>query len=287
MTTKDWLLPRDSGPTDPEWLWKGTPVEATGLHRVLGHDWGERVACEVAKLLAVPAAVVELGSLDGDRGVVCRSFASARAGHPSLSNASELLPTVVAGYDQDKTGVAPGYTLDAVFDVLAESAAPAGSDPVVADGQTAFAGVLMMDALIANQDRHHDNWGVVQAPEGTKQLAPAFDQACCLGYQATADDKRRRIEEGRVEEWAARGRSNQFEGKPNLVELAHEALGRVPEDGAKFWLERLESVTLEQMRIVIDRVPGDRMSQVDRTFAVEVMRVNRRRILDGWDAPGD
>jgi hypothetical protein len=287
VTTKDWLVPPDGGAADPEWLWKETAVESSGLERVLGHDWGERVAFEVATVLGVPAAVVELGRRSGRRGVVCRSFASARAGDPALANASELLPNVVEGYDPEKTGEAPGYALDSVFDVLAEVAPPAGSDPAVPDGRSAFAGILMMDALIANQDRHHDNWGVLQGQDGTAQLAPAFDQACCLGYQATADDKARRLEEGRVGDWAARGRSNQFEGRPPLVRLAHNALERIPAEVARFWLERLESVTLEQMQAVVGRVPGDLMSQVDRTFAVEVMVSNRRRILDGWHARGD
>lgn len=285
-TTKDWLLPPGSGDRDPEWLWKEVSVETSGLYRELGQDWGERVAVEVANLLAVPAARVDLGRRDGKRGVVCRSFASDRAGDPALTNASELLPNVVAGYDPHKTGESPGYTLDAVIELLTDVEAPDGSDPVVPDGRSAFAGVLLLDALIANRDRHHDNWGLVQTSEGVARLAPAFDQACCLGYQANEDDKKRRLDEDRVREWAERGRSNQFEGHPNLVDLAVEALGRIPAGASAFWIARLKSVTLHDMESVVRRVPDELMSQVDRTFAIRVMDVNRRRILDAWNARG-
>lgn len=287
VTTKDWLLPPDAEQDDPEWLWKEVAVEATGLERTLGHDWGERCATEVARLLEVPVAVVELGRRAGIRGVISESFASARAGQPPLNNASELLPTVVDGYEASKIGEVEGYTLESVWALLDGVAPPDGSTTDVLDARSGFAGILVMDALIANQDRHHDNWGLVQTSEGAARLAPAFDQACCMGYQATEADKERRLAENRVGEWAERGKSNQFEGKPSLVDLAHDALARISPTGASCWLDRLEAVTLDDMQEVVDRVPDDLMSQVDRTFAVQVMAVNRRRILDGWSARGD
>lgn len=286
-TAKEWLLPPDAGETEPEWLWKEIAVESTGLVRPLGHDWGERVASEVSGLLGVPAHEVQLARRGDTRGVVCRSFASDRAGHPVLSNANELLPNVVSGYNPSMKGEAPGYTLDAVFTVLGGVAPPPDSEEVVETAAAAFVGVLVLDALIANQDRHHENWGVLQdRTSGETLLAPAFDQACCLGYQERENYKERLLEASDVERWAGRGRSNQFEGRPNLVDLAMDGLGRVDDSVAAFWMNRLESVTLADMEYVVAAVPEDLMSQVDRKFAIHVMHVNQRRILDAWASHG-
>lgn len=73
----------------------------------------------------------------------------------------------------------------------------------------------MLDAVIGNQDRHHDNWGVIDTQDGARYLAPAFDLASCLGYQALAERKLRDLDRGDVASWAKRGRSNQFDGRPN------------------------------------------------------------------------
>jgi len=73
----------------------------------------------------------------------------------------------------------------------------------------------MLDAVIGNQDRHHDNWGVIDTQDGARYLAPAFDLASCLGCQALAERKLRDLDRGDVASWAKRGRSNQFDGRPN------------------------------------------------------------------------
>lgn len=282
-TAKEWLIDPDGDADEPEWLWKEVAVEHTGLERQLGHDWGERVAREVAGLLGVPAHEVQLARRGERRGVVCRSFASDRAGHPALSNANELLPNFVAGYDPNKKGEAAGYTLDAVFAVLDDVAPPAGSDNVVQDAHAAFAGVLVLDALIANQDRHHENWGILQdRTSGETLLAPAFDSACCLGYQERQDKKTRLLDTGEIDRWARRGRANQFESRPNLVDLAIECLGRLDRSVAAFWMRQLKSVTCAKLQAVVTPVPDDLMSQVDRSFAVILMCTNQKRILDAW-----
>lgn len=47
----------------------------------------------------------------------------------------------------------------------------------------------MLDALVANLDRHHENWGIVVDPSGLlpTELAPTFDHASSLGDEGCAD----------------------------------------------------------------------------------------------------
>jgi hypothetical protein len=281
VTTKYWLRPPDVDNEADEWLWKEVAVEATGLRRTLGHDWSERVAAEVARRLGVPAATVELGRRHGARGVICRTFAPHGSGL-ALSNASELLPTVVDGYDSQRKREVPGYTLHAAFTVLDGCGPPPGAPDGMTDAASVFAGYLMLDAVIGNQDRHHDNWGVITTADGSRYLAPAFDQASCLGYQETQHRKQRLLADGTVGSWARRGRSNHFEGCPNLVDHAVNALSLVSAAAAQRWLDQLASVRDGEWTTMLERVPDDRASQVDRRFAAEILQINGRRMLDEW-----
>ncbi len=281
ITTKYWLRPPGVDDEAEEWLWKKAKEETSGRRRILGHDWSERVATAVANRLGIPASRVELATREGLRGVVSKTFAPHNSGL-QLSNASVLLPNVVDGYDTLKKREVARYDLDAAFAVLAPYGPPPGAPDGIADGASAFVGYLMLDAVIGNQDRHHDNWGVIDTHDGGRYLAPAFDLASCLGYQAPGDRKLRDLHRGDVESWARKGRSNHTDGRPNLVIHAVDALARIPRPAAQAWLDRLASVGDEEWEPMLAAVPDDLMSQVDRRFAVEILKVNRRRVLDEW-----
>ena len=55
-----------------------------------------------------------------------------------------------------------------------------------------------MDALIGNTDRNNSNWGVIVREDGTKELAPVYDNGNCLNskwddekMQAVLSDEKR------------------------------------------------------------------------------------------------
>jgi hypothetical protein len=166
--------------------------------------------------------------------------------------------------------------------VLAGVAPP---DPDVPPHVTAFdvfAGYLLLGALVANQDRHEENWAVLRPlpGQGPVTLAGSYDHGSSLGFNLT--DQRRALVLGRdgVADWAAKGTAQRFEraseGRLTLVELASKALslcspaarahgrGRVAEVDAAFW---------EQ---VVARVPE--LSDPARRFAVELLAVNHGRL---------
>ena len=56
-----------------------------------------------------------------------------------------------------------------------------------------FIGYLMLDTWIANQDRHHENWGLLVAPPQGVHLAPSYDHASCLGANETDKNRAERL----------------------------------------------------------------------------------------------
>ena len=72
-----------------------------------------------------------------------------------------------------------------------------------------FADYLVLDALIGNTDRHHENWGLLMKQVGDHLqgiLAPTFDHVSALGRELldTKEGKGRErlLQEGRVGDYA-------------------------------------------------------------------------------------
>lgn len=279
---KQWL----EAPDGVQWLFKVARTKTVaGEMRVFGEDWSEKAAREIGLLLGIPVPEVQLahrttaaGKLE--RGSLVRNFLHQGE---ALAHGNELLARADPNYDRDRTREVVGYTLDAVWAALDGYGPPPGMDAVISTAAAAFAGYLVFDALIANTDRNHENWAAVIPFRGQPWRAPSFDHATSLGFQEPSDRKRDWLADGSgaaVHRWAENGRSSHFEGKPGLVELACAALRRVPAAAATYWRERIASLSPTVWRTTIDAVPADLLSQHDRTFASEIVRVNQERLLD-------
>lgn len=101
----------------------------------------------------------------------------------------------------------------------ATSAAKCDSPPGFQDLGAAgvFADYLVLDAWVANQDRHDRNWAVLERADAhaRRRLAASFDHTSSLGFNLL-DAARRRILRDRagIETWVARGRAGQCEHDP-------------------------------------------------------------------------
>jgi hypothetical protein len=198
-----------------------------------------------------------------------------------LIHGNELLQRLNPAYDKTQTREAAGYTLGAVWEVLGAFRPPPELPGALAPATDVFAGYLMFDAVIANTDRHHENWAVIQPTVGTAWLAISFDHAMCLGFQEPVDRKVTLLADAaEVLRWVERGRSNHCEGEPGLLELAVDGLDRCSSAARGHWLGHLASLSRDDWATTIDRVPHHLMSQVDRTFASAIIERNRERLLD-------
>lgn len=101
----------------------------------------------------------------------------------------------------------------------ATSAAKCDSPPGFQDLGAAgvFADYLVLDAWVANQDRHDRNWAVLERADAhaRRRLAASFDHTSSLGFNLL-DAARRRILRDRagIETWVARGRAGSSNTTP-------------------------------------------------------------------------
>lgn len=275
---KVWL----EDPAGSRWLFKQVREDDQGVR---GEDWAEKLACELGRRLMIPVATVELARHDFARGtsvgIISRTVLEGGVSEGwALEHGNELLLDRDPGYARSRRGEVPGYTVDAVWAVLADHA-PTPDQPLPrgAGVHFLFGGFLLLDALIANTDRHHENWAVIRTPTGSSHLAPSFDHASSLGFQEPQKTKEAILAEDRIDAWLRRGRTK-FQGRPRMTELAMTWLERLTDDERAEWHRRLAFLTADEVRSTIEGVPAARMSQVDRSFAYQVVTLNHSRLLD-------
>jgi hypothetical protein len=270
---KFWYRAKDD---EPEWLFK-FPQANTGQH------WAEKIAAEVAARLKVLHAQVELAVFQGVRGSATESFA--RYGR-SLYHGNQILAGQVLGYDPMKEFRQSDHTLTNIFAALDRAFLVPHS---AHRAKAMFANYVVLDALIGNTDRHHENWGILMKRVGDDWegiLAPTFDHASSLGRELLDTGERkcreRLIQEGGVGEYAEKAHGAIFWETTDrrglspleLVRRAatlHQELFRPP-------LARLKRLDKDGVETIVGRVPSDWMTPLARQFAVELMCYNFKEL---------
>jgi len=190
------------------------------------------------------------------------------------------------------------HTVERVFSILGQDwvTRPDGisASPGIVDATDVFAGYLVLDALVGNTDRHHENWAVVVPSHDAGgamrrrevRLAPTYDHASCLSFNLTDAERLDRLAPGgnrSVETFADKAVSKLYldvTASKSLSPLAAfvEATNRKPAT-RRAWIQRVRQVGDEEIRAVIEPVPELRMSSAAREFAYALLRLNRARIL--------
>lgn len=252
-----------------------------------GEDWAEKVACELAALLRIPHAHYDLALWKGRRGVVSDSFLPSGG---RLIHGNELLAKIVPQYPTTKFFRVRQHSLRGVTSLVQFSQPPIDAClfPEVQTAVDVFIGYLMLDAWIGNQDRHHENWGLVLARDGSVHLAPSYDHASCLGRIETDTEKHERLttkDKNRTVEYYIGKASSAFYASPTTKKPlstldAFRSAARSHTLAGLAWLKRLEAVSSDQTEQILRLVPPDRISEVSVQFAQRMLELNRFRLLD-------
>lgn len=255
-----------------------------------GEDWSEKLASEVAAALGVPHARVELAVCEEQPGTISLGFTDEAS---SLIHGNELLQRHLPAYLTDAGYHASMHTVAAVLHALGNNSIhpPAGAEePDLVTAVDWFMGYLMLDALLGNTDRHHENWAVLERwglQDRRIELAPSYDHASSLGRELTDGDRTARLTgkdlRRTVVAYAAKTRSALYrspeEPRPlSPIDALREAMPR-SRRAALRWLERLAHLSEADLTALVYRVPLERMTEPARRFAITLMATNRVALL--------
>lgn len=148
-----------------------------------------------------------------------------------------------------------------------------------------MAGYLMFDVLIANQDRHEENWGFIWF-NNQAYLAPTFDHASSLGRELRDDRRAMKLahkdDDHNVVGYASRARSQLYDRKSGerltTVAAFLEFAAYCKED-AKFWIGQLARLDEGYFRRLFSDVPDTHITGIGREFAVQLLLENKKRLL--------
>lgn len=260
-----------------------------------GENWAEKASSELAQLLGLPHALYELAAWRGRQGVLSPSFVSSGA---RLIHGNELVlgKVTVASDDENlRFYQQRSHTASRVFRFLELNndivRPPEGFLPFdgVHTALSVFIGYLLFDVWIANQDRHSENWGVIQMAEEL-YIAPTYDHGSSLGRQET-DERRAMMMTTKdigasLASYVRRARSAMY---PNVAGDAKakayfnlelfEIAAKLDPVAARAWMEKLSAVPVEAIRFVLDRIPPEHISDIGRDFTERLLSLNRDRIL--------
>lgn len=261
--------------------------------RGTGEDWAEKISCELCSLLGIPHVHYEMAWQveTGRPGVVCQSCIRSPE---VLILANQLLVAADPKYPVDRPRYkAEKHTIEAAVEVLAGIGTPASEwcDNLPAGIQSAldvFVGYLMLDAWIANQDRHHENWAAILL-NNELRLSPTFDHGAALARNITDDEREKRLSTRDagygIAAFAKKAKSAFYsDASPERTLTTHDAwrtISSYAPHASCVWLERLRAVDDSMVRKILLEVPPERLTDVGREFTAELLKANRSLLLDG------
>jgi len=263
--------------------------------RGTGEDWAEKAVCQLCELLGLPHVHYDLAAeYDGNAliwpGVVCETCAPQP---PYLILGNQLLFDRDPDYptNADRKFKVRQHTVAAVADAVGQLLPPSASwmERVPQGVETAldvFIGYVMLDAWVANQDRHHENWAALS--DDDLRLAPTFDHGAALARNLTDDERKERLttkdRNRRIDAFARRARSAFFSGVPGTKPLgtveAWLEFSGLAIAAARVWIDQLKAIDPSEIVGILDEIPDQRMTEIAREFTLELLTTNQKRLLE-------
>ncbi|MHA6261446.1 HipA domain-containing protein [Sporosarcina sp. CAU 1771] len=136
-----------------------------------------------------------------------------------------------------------------------------------------FVAIPVFDALIANNDRHCDNWGVLSGPNGIR-VAPIYDNGSSLGFNEVTEKKQKMlIDDKMLAGFCNRGKPSiglPDRKRPKHFELLAFLHRHMPRE-LELAMKRLEKLNKGILLSIVKDIPNDIMSDLDKEWVIRLL----------------
>ncbi|WP_083412266.1 HipA domain-containing protein [Exiguobacterium sp. KRL4] len=231
-----------------------------------GEIWAEKIAAEIGKSIGLNMMTVEIAIYNNQTGLLLRNFSSKTN---EFFDGGDLIKRNIIDFQiNDLTD----YTLDNVMNAIAPFRLEQG-----------ILSTLVFDALIANQDRHCENWGIIFESSDDIKMSPIFDNGASLGYSNSVDQIDKMLRDSRMFE-AFTNRSKSIIGlpekkRPKLREFLLELKKNYPEF-IKSELKRIERLNPVAVENILETIPETVMSNTYKKWVFRLLFYRKTWIFD-------
>jgi hypothetical protein len=231
-----------------------------------GEHWAEKLAAEIADIIDYPSAKVDLATRNGQLGSLSYLFVKEEEGF-SHYDCGSFFPY---DYDFDKN---KGYNFQLISKVFFNEQID------IRD----FLFIIIFDALIANGDRHQDNFGLTRHEQSHKLvISPLYDNSASLGRELTEE---KLIEINKSNEtilryiykgkskigWDTTRQTNHFSLVINICKLYPEEV--------RLLVEQIKFLTDEKINKLLQKFPSNILTEVQKNFLFKFIKYRRDIII--------
>jgi hypothetical protein len=248
-----------------------------------GEHWSEVVVARICAWLEIPHADYQLATDGIHVGVVTSSIVEQHEA-TRLIHGNEVLARALDSYPAEHAHPGARYNLQDVFSSLSQYTAIDDRSAVAT-----FGDYLILDALVANQDRHHENWGLLELPDGLRVLAPTFDHAASLACRLTDKERETRLNTSdrgyHIAHYVQRAHTWLYETRESQRRLT--TLSAAKEWAALLYginyrspvIDSLAGASEDTFTEMFDDLHRSGISDTAVRFAVTLLNLNRDRII--------
>lgn len=252
-----------------------------------GENWAEKVACELAKLIELPCAEYDLAKWKGREGVITPLFVPKNG---RLIHGNEILARIIKDYPLQKRYKINDYKLTSVLAIIKVVAdcLPIGfkGNSIIQNSLDLFIGFLIFDCWIANQDRHHENWGIVlDTNDNTVHLTPSYDHASGFGCRVSDDEMFGRLSTSDlrydIDAFAKKAKSPFYsldQRRFSTIETVILA-AKQNKEATIYWINKIEKISKDEILNIFQKIPVS-INTVTVDFAMAILRANTNRLLE-------
>lgn len=275
------------GTKEKFWYSSGDFLFKIGRENTL-ENCSEKIACEIARLIGLPRVEYEFGIYNNKQGVVSKNFLAEYEENYHLILGNEMLARVIRDYPKNKRFKAREYKLSLVlriFNYFDKSILSPVKDQT---SLSVFLGYLVFDCLIGNQDRHHENWGLIL--NGKVILAPTFDHASGVASKIREEEAKRRLEtkdkNQNVEHYCRKASTPFYDDSGKIlktIEVVRKGINfsSKAKKSCFYWIDKIIRIKNSQYEEILDKIPSEFVLQENqKKFILEMLKINTQRLKE-------
>lgn len=276
IDVSEWKQDRDlqvSGTREKHWVKKNTTSHLLKLYKYSKSEiWAEKITSEIGKAMNLKMMDVDFALYQKDIAVILKNFISVGE---TMSDGGEILASMINNFNPETL---EDYSIENIINTFEEYFLLNDIDFA-----SNFIPMCVFDVLIANQDRHCENWAIIQKDNGIS-FAPIYDNGASLGFNST--------EKQITEMLTYPDKLNTFNNrsktiievrkkkKPKSLILLEFLNQHFPET-FEIEMNRVSSLKVTQVKHILTQIPAQIMNKTEKEWVLALI-VSRQNWLLNW-----